>query len=209
MTRTTEMESELKTRYGFGGLQKVFTTGEVAKLMRLAPRTVNKIFDSGKLKGYRIPGSMDRRIPRENLIAFLKAAGMPLGDLEEEELHKVLLIGTEKLFSDRIKELLPDADAFKYEWAGSGFQAGCLLRSFGPDYVVIDLSLGRGESSLLAMGLRKIDDLVGRTLIIGLAGEDEADPDKLKGYGFDEVYQKPFDAALLAERVRQHAGDRS
>ncbi len=96
-------------------MKKVFTTGQVAKICKVAPRTVSKWFDSGRLKGYRIPGSQDRRIPREQLIRFLKEHGMPLGELEEEEWHKVLLIGTEKLFNDRIKELLPDGIATRVD----------------------------------------------------------------------------------------------
>jgi len=55
---------------------KVYTTGQVAKICKVAPRTVSKWFDSGRLKGYRIPGSQDRRIPREYLIVFLKEHGM-------------------------------------------------------------------------------------------------------------------------------------
>ena len=62
-------------------MKKVFTTGQVAKICKVAPRTVSKWFDSGRLKGYRIPGSQDRRIPREQLIRFLKEHGMPLGEL--------------------------------------------------------------------------------------------------------------------------------
>ena len=41
--------------------KEVLTTGEVAKICNVAPRTVSKWFDSGSLKGYRIPGS-----PRPN-----------------------------------------------------------------------------------------------------------------------------------------------
>ena len=41
-------------------MKKVFTTGQVAKICKVAPRTVSKWFDSGRLKGYRIPGSQDR-----------------------------------------------------------------------------------------------------------------------------------------------------
>ena len=62
-------------------VMKVFTTGQVAKICKVAPRTVSKWFDSGRLKGYRIPGSQDRRIPREYLIKFLKEHGMPAGPL--------------------------------------------------------------------------------------------------------------------------------
>ena len=41
-------------------MKKVFTTGQVAKICKVAPRTVSKWFDSGRLRGYRIPGSQDR-----------------------------------------------------------------------------------------------------------------------------------------------------
>lgn len=57
---------------------KIYTSGQVAKICKVAPRTVTKWFDSGRLKGYRIPGSQDRRIPREYLIKFIKEHGMPM-----------------------------------------------------------------------------------------------------------------------------------
>lgn len=61
---------------------KAFTTGEVAKICKVAPRTVAKWFDSGRLKGWRVPGTQDRRIPREALALFLKQNGMPADALE-------------------------------------------------------------------------------------------------------------------------------
>ena len=79
---------------------KVFTTGQVAKICKVAPRTVSKWFDSGRLKGYRIPGSQDRRIPREFLIKFLKEHGMPLGDLEDEAMAKVLVVAQDQVLID-------------------------------------------------------------------------------------------------------------
>lgn len=65
--------------------KKVFTTGDVAKICKVTPRTVSKWFDSGRLRGYRIPGSQDRRIPREYLIRFLKENGMEIPDFLKEE----------------------------------------------------------------------------------------------------------------------------
>ncbi len=136
-------------------MKKVFTTGQVAKICKVAPRTVSKWFDSGRLRGYRIPGSQDRRIPREHLIKFLKEHGMPLGELEEEGWHKILIIGAEKLFIDRIKELLPEDDDYKYELANSGFEAGIQAESFHPDTIIIDLAMGRSEALQIAANLRK------------------------------------------------------
>jgi excisionase family DNA binding protein len=54
----------------------VYTTGQVAELLQVAPRTVVKWFDSGRLPGYRVPGSADRRIPRESLLRFLRDNGL-------------------------------------------------------------------------------------------------------------------------------------
>ncbi len=182
-------------------MKKVFTTGQVAKICKVAPRTVSKWFDSGRLRGYRIPGSQDRRIPREHLIKFLKEHGMPLGELEEEGLHKILIVGAEKLFVDRVRELLPEDDDFKYELAGSGFEAGIQAESFHPDTIIIDLALGRSEALQIATNLRRKPEYE-QTLIIALASEDEAEPEKLVNSGFSEAFKKPFDVALLAERIR-------
>ena len=76
-------------------MKKVFTTGQVAKICKVAPRTVSKWFDSGRLRGYRIPGSQDRRIPRVQLVLFMKDNGIPLGELglEWEEADLVQTAG--------------------------------------------------------------------------------------------------------------------
>lgn len=62
---------------------RVFTTGQVAKICNVAPKTVAKWFDSGCLKGYRIPGSQDRRIPVENLLKFMTENDFPTQALAE------------------------------------------------------------------------------------------------------------------------------
>jgi len=59
----------------------VLTTGDVAKICHVAPRTVSKWFDNGQLKGYRIPGSKDRRIPVSELVRFMKMHNMPTSAL--------------------------------------------------------------------------------------------------------------------------------
>jgi excisionase family DNA binding protein len=188
-------------------IKMVFTTGQVAKICKVAPRTVSKWFDTGKLRGYRIPGSQDRRIPRDHLIKFLKEHGMPLGDLEEEGWHKVLIIGAEKLFIDRLRELLPEDDDFKYELADSGFEAGLRAHAFHPDTIIIDLAMGRSEGLEIAQKMRRNPNSE-QTLIVALASEDEANPEGLTQYGFNDAFKKPFDVALLAERVRTLADEK-
>lgn len=59
-------------------LPRAFTTGQVAKMCRVAPRTVSKWVDSGRLKGFRLPGSQDRRIFTADVVAFLREHGLPV-----------------------------------------------------------------------------------------------------------------------------------
>lgn len=56
----------------------VLTAGQVAKWCGCAPRTVAKWFDTGALKGWRLPGSLDRRFHVRDVVAFMLANKMPV-----------------------------------------------------------------------------------------------------------------------------------
>jgi excisionase family DNA binding protein len=188
-------------------MKKVFTTGQVAKICKVAPRTVSKWFDSGRLKGYRIPGSQDRRIPREQLVRFLKEHGMPLAELEDETQSKMLLVGLDGTLAATMRERLPESDGFKFETAASGFEAGIQAESLHPDAIIIDLKLGRNEALQICQNLRKKPEYQS-TILIALVGAEDLAGDGLAQQGFNEVFRKPFDVALLAERIRRMVAER-
>lgn len=54
----------------------VYTTGRIATICKVAPRTVSKWIDSERLPGYRIPGSNDRRVLGSTLRQFMMSSGM-------------------------------------------------------------------------------------------------------------------------------------
>jgi excisionase family DNA binding protein len=185
---------------------KVFTTGQVAKICKVAPRTVSKWFDSGRLKGYRIPGSQDRRIPREYLIKFLKEHGMPLGDLEDEAMAKVLIVSQDQILIENLKRELPTEKSFKLSVAASGFEAGIQAESFHPDSIVVDYSIGRTEALQICQNLRRNTEYA-ETILIALL-PDDGNPQSIDRSTINESFKKPFDAALLAERLRTLIGGR-
>ena len=53
-------------------MTRVFTTGQVARIFSVNINTVIKWFDEGKLKGFRLPSSNERRIYRESIVEFMK-----------------------------------------------------------------------------------------------------------------------------------------
>ena len=60
----------------------VYTTGEAAKICKVSQQTIIRCFDSGQLKGFRVPGSRFRRIPRDQLFLFMRDNGIPTDALE-------------------------------------------------------------------------------------------------------------------------------
>ncbi|MBZ0271105.1 PilZ domain-containing protein [bacterium] len=64
--------------------KKVFTTGEVARLLDININTVIRWFDEGIIKGFRLPFSNDRRIPINSLRTFMIEQSIPMDLLERE-----------------------------------------------------------------------------------------------------------------------------
>src|SRR5215467_15352203 len=72
-------------------MKTVFTTGEAAKICKVSQQTIIRCFDNGQLKGFRVPGSRFRRIPRDALYRFMRDNGIPTDALESGR-RKVLLV---------------------------------------------------------------------------------------------------------------------
>jgi len=177
----------------------VYTTGDVARICLVAPRTVSKWFDTGRLKGYRIPGSLDRRIPRDSLIEFMRSHGMPLGELGVVQGGNVLIIGMAAAERDAVEKLLT-ASGMTTASALNVFEAGAMAMEHRPQCVVIDASIGTEEARMIATFF-KSKGRDNNTRVVGLVSDDEVtDPNTALYY--DETFRRPFDPALLAVRVK-------
>src|SRR5438105_1389442 len=121
-------------------VKDVLTTGEVAKICNVAPRTVSKWFDSGALHGYRIPGSKDRRIPLNQLIRFMKHHGMPLNGLMTGQ-TRILIVDDEQDIVEVLEKILEDEAKYEVEVAKGGFAAGLTAEKFRPHVILMDMHL--------------------------------------------------------------------
>lgn len=184
--------------------QKVFTTGQVARICKVHPDTVIRWFDKVGLKGYRTPGSErragERRIPLEDLIKFLKEHGMPLGDLDDEGLEKVLILCQDQVLVANLKRELPLEQSFKIEVAVSGFDAGVQAESFHPDCIIVDFSIGRTKALQICQNLRRNSEFTDVILIVLLPDDGFRPP--VNELGINETFRKPVDAEELADRLR-------
>lgn len=122
----------------------VLTTGQVADLVQVAHRTVAKWIDSGQLKGYRIPGSNDRRVTRANLLVFLESNRMPI-PLKLSSLKRILLVGPG---SDALFQHLENAN-WTVRYARALFVAGIEAVEFAPSVIVVDADLNFAEAETI------------------------------------------------------------
>src|SRR5882757_5941134 len=104
-------------------MKTVFTTGEAAKICKVSQQTIIRCFDNGQLKGFRVPGSKFRRIPREALYRFMRDNGIPTDALESGK-RKVLLVDDDAEIVDLLERALIDDGRFEVKIARNGFDAG-------------------------------------------------------------------------------------
>ena len=181
-------------------LKDVLTTGEVAKICNVAPRTVSKWFDSGALHGYRIPGSKDRRIPLNQLIRFMKQHGMPLNGLMTG-CTRVLIVDDEQDIVEVLEKILEDEAKYEVEVARGGFAAGITAEKFRPHVMLLDMHLKDVDAPEVCKQVKKNADLQ-LTKIIAMSGKlTEQEATALMSTGFDGFLRKPFHVRQVIESI--------
>ena len=180
----------------------VLTTGEVAKVCNVAPRTVSKWFDSGQLKGYRIPGSKDRRIPVAALIQFMKEHNIPMDGVHSGA-PRVLIVDDELDITNTLQKVLTEQAGYEIKTASTGFQAGLDAERFRPHVILLDIHLGDGDGTSIAHFVRTIDDLA-MTRVIAMSGKlTDGQAMSLRSQGFDGFLKKPFQVRQVIQEIER------
>ncbi|MFW6132978.1 MAG: helix-turn-helix domain-containing protein [Planctomycetota bacterium] len=176
----------------------VLTTGEVARLCHVAPRTVSKWFDSGKLAGYRIPGSGDRRIPLAGLIAFMRAHDMPMDGLDAGTC-RVLLVDHHP--PRGLTDALDETGHYAVRVASTAFEAGMIAQQFRPHLIVLDCGVGVEEVAEVCRVARGNDLLGGVRVVATRSGISAPRYEWLLDQGFDACLEKPYSPSELIGAV--------
>lgn len=183
-----------------GQFKRVFTTGEVAQICKVSQQTVIRCFDSGRLQGFRVPGSRFRRIPRDSLVAFMKNNQIPMDQLETGK-KRVLVVDDDVAIVEMFTELLERDGRFEVQTAATGYDAGILTEQFRPDIVLLDFKLPDINGTAVCRTIRSNPAYKHMQVIIisGVADPDEVA--ELKAAGADEFIRKPFDINSVINRI--------
>ena len=183
-------------------MKTVFTTGEAAKICKVSQQTIIRCFDSGQLKGFRVPGSRFRRIPREQLYSFMRENGIPTDALESGK-RKVLVVDDDEELTELIVDSLVRDTRFEVRSANNGFDAGMMVKEYRPDLIVLDVMLPDINGKEVCQRVRG-DKMMDDVRIICISGMVELDKvEELKVAGANEFMQKPFEIDDLIDRICQ------
>jgi excisionase family DNA binding protein len=182
--------------------KNVLTTGDVAKICNVAPRTVSKWFDSGQLKGYRIPGSKDRRIPLSELFRFMKANNMPMEALPLGKIRILVVDGSEPP-APALLDALTTRGGYDVQVARSSFEVGAAIQKLVPHVVLINLLTNGVDAHSICKSIRSNEDFAA-VKIIALANQlSSQESAALLQKGFDNHVSNPADPGEVIRKIEE------
>ena len=156
--------------------KQVLTTGEAAELCRVSQQTIIRCFDSGRLTGFRVPGSRFRRIPRSELIRFMRVNNIPV-DLLDHNRVRVLVVDDDPSIVRIIEEMLGREERFEIRTVATGYDAGMVTREFRPNIVLLDYMLPDVNGNIVCERIKSDSELADTKIIIisGVVRQAEID----------------------------------
>jgi len=181
-------------------MKELFTTGEAAQICKVSQQTIIRCFDSGRLEGFRVPGSKFRRIPRQNLIKFMKENNIPLEAIESGK-KKVLIVDDDAEIVELMTDVLARDGRFDIKTATSGYEAGISTEQFRPDMILLDYMLPDVNGNIVCQTIRNNPEFENIKIIIvsGVIKQDEIE--QLLKSGAQDFIKKPFNISDLVDKV--------
>jgi excisionase family DNA binding protein len=182
--------------------KRVFTTGEAAEVCKVSQQTIIRCFDSGRLTGFRVPGSRFRRIPREELIRFMRANNIPLDALGNNK-KRVLVVDDDPRIVELYVDLLGRDGRFELKTAGTGYDAGLLTEAFRPHLIVLDYMLPDINGTVVCKRLRENPALADTKVLCVSGVVNPQEIQALLDAGANGFLKKPFQVTELTGRISE------
>ncbi len=181
-------------------MKDLFTTGEAAEICKVSQQTIIRCFDAGRLEGFRVPGSRFRRIPRQNLVRFMKENNIPLDAIESGK-RKILIVDDDAEIVELIEDVLGRDGRFEIKTASSGYEAGIATQQFRPELILLDYMLPDVNGNVVCQTIRKNPEFENIKIIIvsGVVKQDEIA--QLIKSGAEDFIRKPFNITDLTDRI--------
>ncbi|MBU3023452.1 response regulator [Aestuariibacter sp. A3R04] len=170
---------------------KTLTSGEIASYCDVNLRTVIRWIESGKLKGFKLPGRGNNRVLIDDFIEFLEKHNMPVPDQLQGEVTPGILIVDDELPVAKSIQRVARRAGYETLIATGGFQAGVMLSQHNPRLMTLDLSMP-GMDGYSVIQFTREQARYKRLKIIVISALDDVSLERALDLGADAALSKPF-----------------
>jgi len=179
---------------------RVFSTGEVARICEVSVATVSRWFDTGELQGYQHGKHGNRRIPYQSLKNFMESHDISVGRIDANTI-RILVVDDDPYYLEIIPAVLTQESAYTVLTASTGFDAGLMVVEYKPHAVILDIHLSDMDGRMVCERIKAHKE-TSSVRILGVSGYiDEDEICGLGSSGFDDFLKKPFQIEELKTRI--------
>lgn len=185
---------------------KVFSTFQAAKICHVAPVTIIRWIEAGRLESYKTPGG-HRRIRESDLINFIEVNGLPRYTAGGISTPRVLVVDDEMVVRRFIQKSLEESVLECIcEFSNDGIDALMKLGIFNPHVMVLDVNIPWVDGLEICRRVRANENTRQIKIIVITGFLNDNDRDEIVNAGADHLLFKPFDEGQLLDTVSKSLG---
>ena len=190
-------------------MEDVLTVFKASQQCSVSPKTIINWIESGHIKAYKTVGG-HRRINRADLEAFMRKQGIPIPEADTaHDRKKILVVDDDPIIVETIVQALEEDEAdYEVISASDGFEAGLQVNHFCPDLLILDIMMPDIKGYDVCQKIKENPDTRRTKIIVLSAYLDEEKFERMKKYGADACFSKPFPLPQLKEEVGRLLGVR-
>jgi excisionase family DNA binding protein len=185
----------------------ILTVFQASKYCNVSPGTIINWIEAGHIEAYRTVGG-HRRIKRSILEGFMKKQGIPIPEEEPvTDRKRILIVDDDAIIVETIVQALEEEE-YDYEIisASDGFEAGLQVNHFRPHLIILDIMMPDIKGYEVCKRIKSDEETQHTKIIVLSAYLDEEKFRKMKEYGADLCFSKPFPLSQLKKEVAQLLG---
>ena len=183
-------------------MDDIFTVFQASKHCNVSPKTIINWIEAGHINAYKTVGG-HRRVKKPDLEDFMRKQGIPIPQEEVvDERKRILIVDDDAIIVETIVQALEEED-YDYELisASDGFEAGLQVNHFRPHLLILDIMMPDIKGYEVCKKIKSNEETKDTKIIVLSAYLDDEKFKKMREYGADLCFSKPFPLPQLKEEV--------
>lgn len=182
--------------------EKIYSTQQVSKLLRVARKSVSNWVDQGKLKAFKTPGGF-KRIRQADLILFINEYDMPLPPQLVSSKRVLIVDDDELVLKSYQRSFRKLGKTIQIETRSNPMEALIEIGGEKPDLVIVDIMMPNMDGYEFCKRLKAHPETKDIKVIAITASPDPNHREATLAAGADDFYHKTDNILSLLRKVKK------